>query len=127
MEVRKLQNKQVHRGELFYCDLGTTLGSEQGGIRPVLILQNDVGNRFSPTTIVAPLTTKLGKAILPTHVLIKKQQGLTSDSIILLEQIRTIDKNRLRGYVGTLDRDAMNEIGRAVEISMGIGGGCNGK
>lgn len=125
MEDRKLQNKQVHRGELFYCDLGTTLGSEQGGIRPVLILQNDVGNRFSPTTIVAPLTTKLGKAVLPTHVLIKQQQGLTSDSIVLLEQIRTIDKNRLRGYVGTLDRDAMNEIGRAVEISMGIGGGWN--
>lgn len=125
MEVRKLQNKQVHRGELFYCDLGTTLGSEQGGIRPVLILQNDVGNRFSPTTIIAPLTTKIGKAILPTHVLIKQQQGLTSDSIVLLEQIRTIDKNRLRGYVGTLDRDAMNEIGRAVEISMGIGGGWN--
>lgn len=73
MEDRKLQNKQVHRGELFYCDLGTTLGSEQGGIRPVLILQNDIGNRFSPTTIVAPLTTKIGKPILPTHVLIKQQ------------------------------------------------------
>lgn len=127
MEVRKLQNKQVHRGELFYCDLGTTFGSEQGGIRPVLILQNDVGNRFSPTTIVAPLTTRIGKAILPTHVLIKQQQGLTSDSIVLLEQIRTIDKNRLRGFVGVLDRCTMNEIGRAVEISMGIGGGCNGK
>lgn len=125
MEIRKLQNKQVHRGELFYCDLGTTFGSEQGGIRPVLILQNDVGNRFSPTTIVAPLTTKLGKAILPTHVLIKQQQGLTSDSIVLLEQIRTIDKNRLKGFVGTLDRNTMSEIGRAVEISMGIGGGWN--
>ena len=125
MEIRKLQNKQVHRGELFYCDLGTTLGSEQGGIRPVLILQNDVGNRFSPTTIVAPLTTKLGKAILPTHVLIKQQQGLTSDSIVLLEQIRTIDKNRLRGFVGTLDQNTMSEIGRAVEISMEIGGGWN--
>lgn len=125
MEIRKLQNKQVHRGELFYCDLGTTFGSEQGGIRPVLILQNDVGNRFSPTTIVAPLTTKLGKAILPTHVLIKQQQGLTSDSIVLLEQIRTIDKKRLKGFVGTLDRNTMSEIGRAVEISMGIGGGWN--
>ena len=122
MEDRKLQNKQVHRGELFYCDLGTTLGSEQGGIRPVLILQNDVGNRFSPTTIVAPLTTKLGKVVLPTHVLIKQQQGLTSDSIVLLEQIRTIDKNRLRGYVGSLDKATMSVIDLAVETSMGIGG-----
>ena len=122
MEDRKLQNKQVHRGELFYCDLGTTLGSEQGGIRPVLILQNDVGNRFSPTTIVAPLTTKLGKAVLPTHVRIKQQQGLTSDSIVLLEQIRTIDKNRLRGYVGSLDKATMSVIDLAVETSMGIGG-----
>lgn len=125
MEFTKYQFKHVHRGEMFYCDLGIGYGSEQSGIRPVVILQNDVGNRYSPTTIVAPLTTKVGKAMLPTHVLIRQQQGLTSDSIVLLEQIRTIDKNRLRGYVGTLDQIAMNKIAQAVGISMGIGGGWN--
>lgn len=93
----------------------------------MLILQNDVGNKYSPTTIVAPLTTKIGKALLPTHVLIEQQQGLTSASIVLLEQIRTIDKTRLRGFVGTLDQKTMREIGRAIEVSMGIGGLFNGQ
>lgn len=114
--------KQVRKGEIYYAELSGTLGSEQGGVRPVLIIQNDVGNRNSPTTIIAPLTTKLGKAVLPTHIIIEKTSGLSEKSIVLLEQIRTVDKCRLRDYVGTVKPKTMKEVDACIEVSFGIGG-----
>lgn len=114
--------KQVRKGEIYYAELSGTVGSEQGGVRPVLIIQNDVGNRNSPTTIIAPLTTKLGKAVLPTHIAVDKACGLSEKSIVLLEQIRTIDKCRLRDYVGTVESETMNEVDASIEVSFGIGG-----
>lgn len=114
--------KQVQKGEIYYAELSGTVGSEQGGIRPVLIIQNDVGNRNSPTTIIAPLTTKLGKAVLPTHIIIGKTCGLLEKSIVLLEQIRTVDKCRLRDYVGTVESETMKEVDACIEVSFGIGG-----
>lgn len=116
------KTKQVQKGEIYYAELSGTMGSEQGGIRPVLIIQNDVGNRNSPTTIIAPLTTRLGKAVLPTHIVVGKDCGLAEKSIVLLEQIRTIDKCRLRGYVGTVEQEVMKEVDVCIEVSFGIGG-----
>ena len=114
--------KQVRKGEIYYAELSGTVGSEQDGIRPVLIIQNDVGNRNSPTTIIAPLTTKTGKAVLPTHITLDTVCGLSEKSIVLLEQIRTIDKCRLRGYVGTVDTKTVKQIDECIKISFGIGG-----
>lgn len=112
---------QVRRGDVFYADLSPVVGSEQGGIRPVLILQNDIGNQFSPTTIVAAITSRISKAKLPTHVeMPARPGGLERDSVILLEQIRTIDKSRLREKVTSLDRETMEKVNRAVEISLGL-------
>lgn len=114
--------KQVRKGEIYYAELSGTVGSEQDGIRPVLIIQNDVGNRNSPTTIIAPLTTKLGKAVLPTHIALDTGCGLSERSIVLLEQIRTIDKCRLRGYVGTVDIKMIKQVDECIKISFDIGG-----
>ena len=117
-------SREVHRGEVFYADLSPVVGSEQGGVRPVLIVQNDVGNRFSPTVIAAAITSKLDKSNLPTHIGVKAGQGgLTKDSVILLEQIRTIDKRRLREKMGTLDADSMSQVNQALSISFGLGKG----
>ena len=100
----------IERGDIFYADLRPVVGSEQGGIRPVLILQNDIGNRYSPTTIVAAITSQINKAHLPTHVELKAEEfGLERDSVILLEQIRTIDKKRLRSRIGRLEGDKWTE------------------
>ena len=107
------------RGEIYYADLNPTVGSEQGGLRPVLIIQNDVGNRFSPTVIVAAITSRQMKAKIPTHVLIGKETGLRQNSYILLEQIRTLDKSRLKKYVGTLEEEAMRQVDAALAISLG--------
>lgn len=114
--------KQVRKGEIYYAELSGTVGSEQDGIRPVLIIQNDVGNRNSPTTIIAPLTTKLGKAVLPTHIALDTVCGLSEKSIVLFEQIRTIDKCRLRGYVGAVDIKMVKQVDECIKISFGIGG-----
>lgn len=114
--------KQVRKGEIYYAELSGTVGSEQDGIRPVLIIQNDVGNRNSPTTIIAPLTTKISKAVLPTHIALDTVCGLSERSIVLLEQIRTIDKCRLRGYVGTVDIKMVKQVDECIKISFGIGG-----
>ena len=100
--------KEIKRSEIYYADLNPVRGSEQGGIRPVLILQNDIGNKHSPTTIVAAITSRQTKAKLPTHVDVT-MEGLTKDSIVLLEQIRTIDKNRLTEYVGRLDKETLHK------------------
>lgn len=114
--------KQVRRGELYYAELSGTVGSEQDGVRPVLIIQNDVGNRNSPTTIIAPLTSKNNKSPLPTHTTLDRQYGLAEKSLVLLEQVRTIDKSRLRSYIGTVDDKEMKLVDDCILISFGIGG-----
>ena len=109
----------IRRGDIYYADLRPAIGSEQDGIRPVLVIQNNVGNRFSPTVIVASITSRQAKAHLPTHVSVGKVPGMNSRSIILLEQVRTIDKSRLLDFVGYLHPNAMRRVNRAIEISMG--------
>ncbi|MBQ2695675.1 MAG: type II toxin-antitoxin system PemK/MazF family toxin [Clostridia bacterium] len=111
----------VKRGDIFYADLSPVLGSEQGGVRPVLVVQNDVGNKFSPTVIIAAITSQINKAKLPTHLEITADEfGLSKDSVILLEQIRTIDKKRLRERIGRLDDELMEKVGNALNISLGL-------
>ncbi len=112
----------IKRGEIYYADLSPVVGSEQGGIRPVLIVQNDVGNRYSPTVIAAAITSQRDKSKLPTHIPVPAQScGLSKDSIILLEQIRTIDKQRLKEKTGELDRNSMTRVDNALSISFGLG------
>ena len=112
----------VKRGDVFYADLSPVVGSEQGGVRPVLIVQNDVGNRFSPTVIVAAITSQINKAKLPTHIEIKGDHyGLPKDSVILMEQIRTIDKKRLREQIGQLDGGMMPRVNKALMVSFALG------
>lgn len=116
-----MEMKEVKRGEVFYADLSPVVGSEQGGVRPVLIVQNDVGNRFSPTVIAAAITSKHDKTNLPTHIGLKAGTGgLTKDSVVLLEQIRTLDKRRLREKAGRLDEDVLNQVDNALEVSFGL-------
>lgn len=111
----------VKRGDIFYADLSPVVGSEQGGVRPVLIVQNDTGNRHSPTVIAAAITSQLGKARLPTHIELSAQTyGLSRNSVILLEQIRTIDKSRLRERMGKLDNDTMTKVDNAIAVSFGL-------
>ena len=111
----------VKRGDIFYADLSPVVGSEQGGIRPVLIVQNDIGNKYSPTVIAAAITSQINKAKLPTHIEISAQEyGLQKDSVILLEQIRTIDKRRLREKAGHLDDELMEKVNEALSISFGL-------
>jgi len=112
---------QVKRGDIFYADLSPVIGSEQGGIRPVLVVQNDVGNKFSPTVICAAITSKINKAKLPTHVEIDAAEyELVKNSVILLEQIRTIDKKRLKEKICHLDDELMEQVDRAIKISFAI-------
>ena len=111
----------VKRGDIFYADLSPVIGSEQGGTRPVLVVQNDVGNKFSPTVIIAAITSQINKAKLPTHIEINAHEvGLLKDSVILLEQIRTIDKKRLREKIGRLDDEQLASVDEALGISFGI-------
>ena len=111
----------VKRGDIFYADLSPVVGSEQGGMRPVLIVQNDVGNRYSPTVIAAAITSQQNKARLPTHIEIEaRTYGLSKDSIVLLEQVRTLDKRRLREKMGCLDERAMQRVDNAIAISLGL-------
>ena len=114
-------NIPVKRGEIYYADLSPVVGSEQGGIRPVLIIQNDVGNRYSPTVIAAAITSQRDKAKLPTHIELSAQScGLQKDSTVLLEQVRTIDKKRLRERMGEITPETMNSINSALSISFGL-------
>jgi len=111
----------IKRGEIYYADLSPVIGSEQGGTRPVLIVQNDIGNQYSPTTIVAAITSQVSKAKLPTHVELERETcGLEKDSVVLAEQVRTIDKRRLKEKVSTLSEDIMEKIDQALEISLGL-------
>jgi len=114
----------VKRGEIYYADLSPVVGSEQGGVRPVLIVQNDVGNRYSPTVIAAAITSQKDKSKLPTHIEIESAGcGLSKDSIVLLEQIRTIDKKRLKERMGMLDNNSMYRIDNALSVSFGLNQG----
>ena len=111
----------IKRGDVFFADLSPVKGSEQGGQRPVLIIQNDIGNKYSPTVIVAAITAKISKAKLPTHVEVDASQvGLLKDSVILLEQVRTIDKIRLLQKLGQLEEDVMTKVDKALIISLGL-------
>jgi mRNA interferase MazF len=111
----------IRRGDIYYADLSPVVGSEQGGIRPVLIVQNDVGNRHSPTVIAAAITSRMGKTRLPTHIDISRDRvGLLKDSVVLLEQMRTIDKTRLGEKMGHLDEETMNAVNNAIGISLGL-------
>ena len=112
----------VKRGDIFYADLSPVVGSEQGGVRPVLIVQNDTGIRYSPTVIVAAITSQINKAKMPTHIeLPAATYGLTRNSVVLLEQIRTLDKRRLREYMGRIDEQLMEKIDGAIAVSFGLG------
>ena len=116
------------RGDIYYADLSPVVGSEQGGLRPVLIIQNDVGNKYSPTVIAAAITSKTGKTKLPTHIGIEAnldslKGGLLRDSVVLLEQVRTIDKQRLKEKMGHLDESVMKSVNEAIAVSFGLGGG----
>ena len=113
--------KAIRRGDLFYADLNPMFGSEQGGIRPVLVIQNDVGNHFSPTVVAAAITSRKAKNSLPTHILLENVPGLAPTSLLLLEQLRTIDRKRLRGYIGRISKEKMLEVDAALAISIGIG------
>jgi len=111
----------IKRGDIYYADLSPVIGSEQGGVRPVLIVQNDIGNKYSPTVIAAAITSQINKAKLPTHIEIGAlEYGLAKDSVILLEQIRTIDKKRLREKIGHLDEELMEKVNNALEVSFGL-------
>lgn len=118
------------RGDIFYADLSPVVGSEQGGLRPVLIIQNDIGNRYSPTVIAAAITSRMGKSRLPTHIDVGvtssvsgdcNLNGLAKDSVILLEQIRTLDKRRLKEKMGHLDEKTMRQVNDAISVSIGLG------
>ncbi len=113
----------IKRGDIYYADLSPVVGSEQGGLRPVLIIQNEIGNCYSPTVIAAAITSRMGKNRLPTHIDIHADKvGLAKDSVVLLEQIRTLDKKRLKEKMGHLDESMMNSVNAAIAVSFGLGG-----
>lgn len=121
--IWRVKSVNIRRGDIYYADLSPVVGSEQGGVRPVLIVQNDVGNRFSPTVIAAAITSQRAKANLPTHIMLHSEDtGLAKDSVVLLEQVRTIDKHRLKERMGRIDRRSMEQVDQALSISFGLGG-----
>jgi len=112
----------IKRGDIYYAELSPVVGSEQGGIRPVLIVQNDVGNKYSPTVIAAAITSQTDKTRLPTHIQLHAQgSGLSRDSVVLLEQVRTLDKRRLKERMGKLDESSMDQVDHALSVSFGLG------
>ena len=117
-----MKERSFRRGEIYIADLNPHIGSEQGGVRPVLIVQNDVGNRYSPTVIAAAITSQMNKAKLPTHVELSPVSGLQKNSVLLLEQLRTIDKTRLQSKVGEVSADTMQKVNNALMISLGFFG-----
>ncbi len=117
----KMINNDIKRGELYYADLSPVVGSEQGGVRPVLIIQNDVGNKYSPTIIAAAITSQINKAKIPTHIELNALEfGLPKDSVVLLEQLRTLDKRRLKEKIGSLTLNKMKMVDTALLISLGF-------
>ncbi|WP_459762218.1 type II toxin-antitoxin system PemK/MazF family toxin [Alkaliphilus crotonatoxidans] len=121
LKWRSVNSVNVKRGDIYYADLSPVIGSEQGGVRPVLVIQNDIGNRYSPTVIIAAITSQINKAKLPTHIEVAATDyGLPKDSVILLEQIRTIDKRRLEEKIGHIDEEMMEKINDGLMISLGL-------
>ncbi len=119
--LRSVSRLIIRRGDIFYADLSPVVGSEQGGVRPVLIIQNDIGNKYSPTVIIAAITSQINKAKLPTHIEIDaKQYGLPKDSVILLEQVRTIDKRRFIEKICKLDDEMMRKVNEGLMVSLGL-------
>ena len=114
----------INRGDIYFCNLDCTQGSEQGGVRPVLVIQNDMGNKFSPTVIVAAITSSIKKTYLPTHIVLEDVDGLPKKSVVLLEQIRTLDKTRLKKKIGTLSEKTLKKVDRALLVSVGFPPGC---
>ena len=120
--ISECEKMNIKRGEIYYADLSPVVGSEQGGMRPVLIVQNDVGNKYSPTVIAAAITSQHDKSRKPTHIDISAECcGLSKDSVVLLEQVRTIDKQRLKEKMGVVDSTAMNRVDKALSVSFGLG------
>lgn len=120
-EIEREKFMSVKRGDIYYADLSPVVGSEQGGLRPVLIIQNDIGNRYSPTVIAAAITSRMSKTHLPTHIdIFAEKAGLSKDSVVLLEQIRTLDKKRLKEKMGHLDDDMMSIVNSAIAVSFGL-------
>lgn len=116
-----MSEKEIKRGDIYYADLSPVVGSEQGGMRPVLVIQNNIGNKFSPTVVIAAITSKIAKPKMPTHVGLKKAKGgLERDSVVLLEQVRTIDKQRLRERIMHLDPHNMELVDQALKVSVGL-------
>lgn len=112
---------EIKRGELYYADLSPVVGSEQGGVRPVLVIQNDIGNKYSPTVIVSAITSQINKAKIPTHIELSASEfGLQKDSVVLLEQLRTIDKKRLKEKIGEIDKEKMIKVDNALLVSLGF-------
>ena len=125
---RRVRKMNIKRGDIYYADLSPVIGSEQGGLRPVLIVQNDVGNRYSPTVIAAAITSRMGKTRLPTHIdIYADKAGLAKDSVVLLEQIRTLDKRRLKEKMGHLDEHMMHAVNTAIAVSFGLDGAGSGR
>lgn len=112
--------EKIKRGQIYYADLSPVVGSEQGGYRPVLIIQNDMGNRYSPTTIAAVITTRKTKANLPTHIWLNAECGLPKESMVECEQVRTLDKKRLKDFMGTVSKEVMQEIDKGLKISFAL-------
>ena len=115
-----MYTNEIHRGDIFYADLSPVIGSEQDGFRPVLIIQNDVGNNHSPTVIVAPISSQIKKVEQPTHVLLPSELELPEESMVMLEQIRTVDRARLDSYIATADDNTMRTVNKAIRISLGL-------
>ena len=114
----------INRGDIYFCNLDCTQGSEQGGVRPVLVIQNDMGNKYSPTVIVAAITSSIKKTHLPTQIVLEDVDGLPKKSVVLLEQIRTLDKTRLKNKIGTLSEKTLKKVDRALLVSVGFPPGC---
>ena len=112
--------KEIKRGQIWYCDLSPVVGSEQGGLRPVLIIQNDIGNRYSPTVIGAVITSRKTKANLPTHIWLNSECGLPKESMVECEQVRTLDKKRLKDFMGQVSEEVMQEIDKGLKISFAL-------
>ena len=112
--------KEIKKGQIYYCDFSPIIGSEQGGYRPCLIIQNDIGNRYSPTVIVAIITTRKTKANLPTHIWLNSECGLPKESMVECEQVRTIDKKRLKDFIGTISKEVMKEVDKGLQISFNL-------
>lgn len=119
--MKKNNEPIVYRGEIYYADLSPVIGSEQGGLRPIVILQNNIGNKYAPTTIAAPITSCLTKRPLPTHIPLNNYEGgLPTDSVVLLEQVRTIDKQRLKQKLGVIGAETMEQVDKGLKISLGL-------